>query len=168
MRGRGEKEGLAYPTELTLPERQIMSAPCFDIPHEISWAQSVGVMGRRCLLRGGIRRPASYPYCGGRSNNSVSIARPRLKLMPEKLFLIREYLNVSQPVMAQLLELPKTGRVAEYEKGVREPSLMVTLAYSRLGRVSMASVVDDDVSVNEFRGQLGTFEISITKQDSQG
>jgi len=98
----------------------------------------------------------------------MGIARPRLKLMPEKLFLIREYLNVSQPVMAQLLELPKTGLVAEFENGVREPSLMVTLAYSRLGRVSMASVVDDDVSINEFRGQLGTFEISITKQDSQG
>jgi DNA-binding transcriptional regulator YiaG len=61
-------------------------------------------------------------------------ARPRLKLMPEKLLLIREYLNVSKPVMAQLLELSKTGRVSEYENGVREPNLMVTLAYSRLGK----------------------------------
>jgi DNA-binding XRE family transcriptional regulator len=91
-------------------------------------------MGRHCLLREGIRRPASYPYCGGRSNNSMGNARPRLKLMPEKLLLIREYLNVSKPVMAQLLELSKTGRVSEYENGVREPNLMVTLAYSRLGK----------------------------------
>ncbi len=54
-------------------------------------------------------------------------ARPRLKLMPEKLLLIRQYLNVSQLVMAQLFELPKTGRVSEYENGVWEPSLMITL-----------------------------------------
>ena len=78
-------------------------------------------------------------------------ARPRIKLLPEKLLLIREYLNVSQSVMAQLLELSKTDRVSEYEDGVREPNLMVTLVYSRLGKVSMTSLVDDDVSANEFR-----------------
>lgn len=60
--------------------------------------------------------------------------RPRVKLMHEKLLLIRQYLNVSQSVMAQLLELPKAGRISEYEKGVREPSLMITLAYGRLGK----------------------------------
>jgi DNA-binding XRE family transcriptional regulator len=95
-------------------------------------------------------------------------ARPRLKLLPEKLLLIRQYLNVSQPVMAQLLELSKTDRVSEYEDGVCEPNLMVTLVYSRLGKVSMASLVDDDVSANEFRKQLGKFELAITKQDGGG
>ncbi len=40
-------------------------------------------------------------------------------------------------------------------------------AYSRLGKVSMASVVDDDVSINEFREQLGKFELAINKQDEQ-
>src|SRR5215510_953740 len=94
-------------------------------------------------------------------------ARPRLKLMPEKLLLIREYLNVSQPDMAQLLELPATSRVSEYENGVREPNLMVTLKYSRLGKVSMASVVDDEINLNEFREQLGKFELAITKQHGQ-
>jgi DNA-binding XRE family transcriptional regulator len=95
-------------------------------------------------------------------------ARPRLKLLPEKLLLIRQYLNVSQPLMAQLLELSKTDRVSEYEDGVREPNLIVTLVYSRLGKVSMASLVDDDVCANEFRKQLGKFELAITKQDGQG
>ncbi len=94
-------------------------------------------------------------------------ARPKLKLMPEKLLLIRQFLNVSQPVMAQLLELPNTSRVSEYERGIREPNLMVTLRYSRLGKVSMASVVDDEVNVNEFREQLGKFELPIAKQDVQ-
>jgi hypothetical protein len=31
----------------------------------------------------------------------------------------------------------------------------------------MASVVDDDVSINEFREQLGKFELAINKQDEQ-
>ena len=99
--------------------------------------------------------------------SSMGKARPRLKRMPQKLLLIREHLNVSQPVMAQLLELPKKGHVSEYENGVRVPNLMVTLAYSRLGKVSMESVVDDEVNVNEFCEQLGKAELSITTQDSQ-
>lgn len=84
-------------------------------------------------------------------------AHPRLQLMPEKLILIREYLNVSQPVMAELLELSKTYCVSEYENGKRQPDLMITLAYSRLGKVGMASVVDDEISVTEFRDSLGKF-----------
>lgn len=80
------------------------------------------------------------------------------QLMPEKLLLIREYLNVSQSVMAELLELSKTRCISVYENGVREPDLVVTLAYSRLGKVSMASVVDDEISVAAFRKQLGTFD----------
>src|SRR5262249_28846462 len=122
-----------------------------------------GGKGRRCLLRKGIRRPASP--CR-RLLKRMGNARPRLKLMPEKLLLIRKYLNVSQTVMAQLLELPKIGRVSEYENGVREPNLMVTLRYSRLGKVSMASVVDDEVNVNEFREQLGKFELAVIKLES--
>ena len=84
--------------------------------------------------------------------------------MPEKLLLIREHLNVSQPVMAQLLELPKTGRVSEYENGVREPSLMITLAYSRLGKLSMPSVVDDDVSITNFGNSLANLSLLSTSQ----
>ena len=82
----------------------------------------------------------------------MGVARPRLKLMPEKLRLIREHLQASESDMQAMLKLPKTCRIAEYENGVSEPSLIVTLAYSRLWKVSMASVVDDDVSVKEFRG----------------
>ncbi len=76
-------------------------------------------------------------------------------------------MNVSQPVMAQFLELPQTSRVSEYENGKREPNLMVTLRYGRLGKVSMASVVDDEVSINEFREQLGKFELANNKPDEQ-
>ena len=69
--------------------------------------------------------------------------------------------------MAQLLELPKRGRVSEYENGVRDPNLMVTRAYSRLGKISMASVVDDEVNLDEFREQLGKFDLANTPQDGQ-
>ncbi|HSE15687.1 MAG TPA: hypothetical protein VLB46_01460 [Pyrinomonadaceae bacterium] len=79
--------------------------------------------------------------------------------MPEKLRLIREHLQASQPDMQVMLKLPKSCRISEYENGVREPTLIVTLASSRLGKVSMASVVDDEVNLNEFRKQLGKFEL---------
>jgi len=91
------------------------------------------------------------------------------KLLPEKLLKLREYLNVGQQEMAQMLETQiesqdkeyrvHPGRVSEYEAGKREPVLLVGLAYSYLGRVSMMSLADDDVSVDEFRRQLGTFEL---------
>ena len=44
---------------------------------------------------------------------------------------------------------------------------MVTLRYSRSGKVSMASVVDDEGNVKEFREQLGKFELVIAKQDGR-
>ena len=44
---------------------------------------------------------------------------------------------------------------------------MVTLRYGHLGKVSMASVVGDDVSINQFREQLGKFELASNKQDAQ-
>ena len=91
------------------------------------------------------------------------------KLLPEKLLKLREYLNVDEQEMAQMLETQiesqdkeyrvHPGRVSEYETGKREPVLLVGLAYSYLGRVSMISLADDDVSVDEFRRQLGTFEL---------
>lgn len=31
----------------------------------------------------------------------------------------------------------------------------------------MASLVDDEVNINEFREQLGRFELAISKQDGQ-
>jgi transcriptional regulator with XRE-family HTH domain len=53
-------------------------------------------------------------------------ACPRPKLMPEKLLLIRKYLNVSQSGMAELLELSTPGRVSKYEHGVRDPNLIIS------------------------------------------
>ena len=84
--------------------------------------------------------------------------RPRPALLHEKFLAIREYLNVGQQVFAVWLKLPHAGRVSEYECGLREPNLMVLLDYSRFGKVSMESLVDDQVSLDEFRKQLGTVQ----------
>lgn len=167
MRGRGENEGLTYPTELALSMRQTMSAPYLT--------SHTGSPGPRVWdLRGVVvscegtsdaphfKENLQYSMGHARSRERMRNACFQLKLMPEKLLLIRKYLNVSQPVMAKLLELSRAGFVSEYEKGVREPNLIVTFRYSRLGKVSMESVVDDEVNVTEFREQLGSFELVIT------
>jgi hypothetical protein len=86
--------------------------------------------------------------------------------MPEKLLVIRQHLNVSQVAMQQMLNLPKAGRVSQYENGVREPSLMVKLCYGYFGKVSLASIVDDDVSIKEFRKQLGEPEFLMELERS--
>lgn len=95
------------------------------------------------------------------------------KLLPAKLLAIRKFLNVKQADMATKLqsEIPahpprryriETAHVTEYERGEREPNLLVLSAYVRLGHVHMESVVDDDVRMDEFRRRLGK-EFDYTK-----
>jgi transcriptional regulator with XRE-family HTH domain len=82
--------------------------------------------------------------------------RPRPKLLPQKLVLIREYLNLTQSQIKEALHLSQAARprVSEYENGKRTPPLEVVLGYSRLARVPMESLVDDKISLS----QLGTFD----------
>jgi transcriptional regulator with XRE-family HTH domain len=95
------------------------------------------------------------------------------RLLPAKLLAIRKFLNVKQADMATKLqsEIPaypprryriETAHVTKYEKGEREPNLLVLIAYVRLGHIHMESVVDDDVSMDEFRRRLGK-EFDYTK-----
>jgi transcriptional regulator with XRE-family HTH domain len=88
----------------------------------------------------------------------TSMGNPRPQLLPQKLLIIREHLNLSQTVIKRFLDLSTTARISEYENAKREPSAMVTLGYSRLAQVPMASLVDDEISLNAFRKQLGTFD----------
>lgn len=83
--------------------------------------------------------------------------RPRpIRLLPQKLFLIREHLNLTQNAIKDRLDLSTPTRISEYENGKRNPSLMDTLRYSHLAKVTMASLVDDGVSLNTFCRQLRT------------
>lgn len=92
--------------------------------------------------------------------------RRRPKLLHNKLLAIRESLNVGQADMASKLQSEilsnddrdypiKPGRISDFETGKREPNLFVLMAYARLGKVHLESVVDDDVKVETFRSRLG-------------
>ena len=84
--------------------------------------------------------------------------RLRSKLLPQKLALIREQLELTQHAIKERLQLSTPARVSEYENGKREPPAEVLLGYARLGRVTMESIVDDEISLKEFPGQLGTVD----------
>jgi transcriptional regulator with XRE-family HTH domain len=86
--------------------------------------------------------------------------RPRSQLLPQKLLLIREHLHLTQTEIKKSLDLSQAARVSEYEKGKRKPPLEVVLGYSKLARVPMESLVEDEISIDEVRHQLGTFDIS--------
>lgn len=89
-------------------------------------------------------------------------SRRRPQLLHLKLAMIRESLKVTQSDLARILIAvikSHSGReiksccVTDYESG-REPDLLIMLAYVRLGRVQMESVVDDEVSLDQFREEL--------------
>src|ERR1700752_61606 len=88
--------------------------------------------------------------------SSMGNPRPRPRLLPQKLVLIREHLNLTQSQIKESLHLSQAARprVSEYENGKRTPPLEVVLGYSRLARVPMESLVDDKISLS----QLGTFD----------
>ena len=96
-------------------------------------------------------------------------ARKGPKLLPEKLVKLREHLDLSHQQMARMLEREielhdkkyplKASRIFEYERGYSEPALIVSLAYSYVGEVSMMSLADDNVSVDQFCDELGTFQL---------
>lgn len=96
--------------------------------------------------------------------SAVGSSRRRPQLLHLKLAMIRESLKVNQADMARILVAAiksrsgikiKSCRVTDYESGNREPDLLLMVAYVRLGKVQMESVVDDTVSVESFRVLLG-------------
>jgi transcriptional regulator with XRE-family HTH domain len=43
------------------------------------------------------------------------------------------------------------GRISEYERGIREPNLIVLLQYARAARISTDELIDDDIDVDALR-----------------
>jgi transcriptional regulator with XRE-family HTH domain len=77
-------------------------------------------------------------------------ARPRPKRLAEKLQQIRLALGLSQTEMLKSLRLEegmKYARISEYEQGVREPSLLTLLEYSRVAGVHMEVLADDELDL---------------------
>ncbi len=74
--------------------------------------------------------------------------RKKPNRLGEKLLVIRVKRGVSQSQMVKLLEFDKSAaRISEYENGNREPDLTVLLRYSRLARVSLVMLVDDNIEL---------------------
>lgn len=104
--------------------------------------------------------------------------RPRPKLLHEKLLAIREFLNIKQGHMANRIRAEilahsgkqhqiQRGQIWHFEKGNREPSLFILIAYIHLGQVHMESLVDDDVTIDDFRKRLGKeFDHATLKRPS--
>ncbi|PYS45570.1 MAG: hypothetical protein DMF68_21925 [Acidobacteria bacterium] len=77
--------------------------------------------------------------------------RDHPKQLASKLLKLRSALSLTQEQMAERLRQTKPsvrpGHVSEYERGLREPSLLVLLCYARLAGVSVDQLIDDELSL---------------------
>ena len=74
--------------------------------------------------------------------------RSKPQRLAAKLLAIRQHLGMGQMKMPKLLDSDiRYTRVSEWERGRREPNLMLLLRYARLANVSVESLIDDDVDL---------------------
>lgn len=74
------------------------------------------------------------------------------KRLAEKLLRIREALGLSQNGMLRCLGQPEKllqTSISGYERGVREPPLLILLEYARVAGVYMDVLVDDELDLPE-------------------
>lgn len=76
----------------------------------------------------------------------------RPKKLARKLRQIREALGMSQSEMSRQLAAEHSfktarSRISEYESGAREPPLAILLAYGRVARVHLESLIDDEATL---------------------
>lgn len=57
--------------------------------------------------------------------------------------------------MRDLINVSHAARISEYERGAREPSMIIVLAYADAGKVNMDFIVDDAIGIDAFRELLG-------------
>ena len=78
--------------------------------------------------------------------------RTRPKKLGGKLKLIRIRLGLTQPEMIEKLAVKDEplypSSISEYERGKREPPLLVLLKYARLGGCTMEDLVDDKMKLD--------------------
>ncbi len=70
--------------------------------------------------------------------------------LARKLLQIRNALGLSQSGMLRRLGAEHSfslARISEYETGAREPSLWMLLAYARVARVHLESLIDDEATL---------------------
>lgn len=77
-------------------------------------------------------------------------AREKPKRLSEKLLQIRERLGLSQNETVRHLGLTgkiSRAKISEYERGEREPTLLILLEYARAAGVCIDVLVDDKVDL---------------------
>jgi transcriptional regulator with XRE-family HTH domain len=75
--------------------------------------------------------------------------RPKQRNIGKKLLQIRQRLDISQQTMPARLGLPDMhpGRISEYERNEREPSLFTLLCYANLAGVHLEVIANDNVEL---------------------
>lgn len=76
--------------------------------------------------------------------------RQRPERLAEKLFQIRNAFGLSQSELLRRLDLEDAisyKKISDYERGEREPSLLVLLRYARLANVCVDTLIDDDLDL---------------------
>ena len=77
-------------------------------------------------------------------------ARQRPERLAEKLLQIRLALGLSQSELLRRLELEKDisyKKISDYERGEREPSLLILLRYARVANVGTDVLIDDELDL---------------------
>lgn len=64
-----------------------------------------------------------------------------------ELLRIRQHAGLSQPQLAKALGVKAYNDLSKYKRDVNESSLMTLLAYSRLAKVRVEELIDDDLNL---------------------
>lgn len=89
-----------------------------------------------------------------------SASRVKPERLGEKLMAIRNQFDYSFSEMAARLSDEKImvlrTDVSRYEKGLREPSLIILLRYAKLGKTTLDALADDGVKFPKLKGNQET------------
>jgi len=70
--------------------------------------------------------------------------------LANKLLKIREFLNLSQTEMLKKLGFDERlyrSNISQYERGEREPPLLVLLSYAKVSGVTVEMLIDDEAEL---------------------
>jgi DNA-binding XRE family transcriptional regulator len=73
--------------------------------------------------------------------------RPYPLKLADKLRRLRENLGISQGEIAAKIGVKDRASISGYERGEREPPLPTLLAYARLGKIKVETLIDDELDL---------------------